>query len=410
MHLTAEALREDILDFACRHTGIDREKCQLDNDAVVCGNNRIALFEVATSRIALTIALVAVALVAVIWIQFRSRQVVRALAVLAGGATLAVLVTVAWPWNLAQYWPRDTRQRPGTDGIKVELVSATVQQPSLGQPSLLLHFRAKDLPPGFTFHPGGRVAATLVGPDSATFSNVGMIQSGYGRISVRDLLHLSGPPRRDPETERKQEEGMAEMRARRRARGEPEPLTVKPDGTNFSAVISISPAWAQRMLDQQPVSCAVQMRIMTPQPEVLLEAPWHDGVSRGPAGIRLRQLRLDNGKTGAPPKNRADLAGGILLVSRPAFLDEVEFSLVDRTNGAEALISTGGPTTLVPAAVMPVKYDLRYVTVFLPKIWRTDKWIPVPEWLDSSSLVLVGYKDAGGFNREVATDHLVVGK
>jgi putative selenate reductase molybdopterin-binding subunit len=45
VHLTAEALRDDILDFACRHTGIDRAQCRLDDDAVICGNRRIALAE-----------------------------------------------------------------------------------------------------------------------------------------------------------------------------------------------------------------------------------------------------------------------------------------------------------------------------------------------------------------------------
>ncbi|MBI3196787.1 MAG: molybdopterin-dependent oxidoreductase [Rhodospirillales bacterium] len=43
VHLAAEAMREDILDFACRHTGAPRDTCRLDNDAVVCGNKRIAL-------------------------------------------------------------------------------------------------------------------------------------------------------------------------------------------------------------------------------------------------------------------------------------------------------------------------------------------------------------------------------
>jgi CO/xanthine dehydrogenase Mo-binding subunit len=45
VHATAEAMREDILDFACRHSGADRDKCRLDNDAVVCGNKRITLKE-----------------------------------------------------------------------------------------------------------------------------------------------------------------------------------------------------------------------------------------------------------------------------------------------------------------------------------------------------------------------------
>jgi putative selenate reductase molybdopterin-binding subunit len=45
VHITAEAMRDDILDFAARHTGVDRDKCRLDNDAVVCGNRRITLTE-----------------------------------------------------------------------------------------------------------------------------------------------------------------------------------------------------------------------------------------------------------------------------------------------------------------------------------------------------------------------------
>jgi CO/xanthine dehydrogenase Mo-binding subunit/aerobic-type carbon monoxide dehydrogenase small subunit (CoxS/CutS family) len=43
--VTAEAMRDDILDFAARQTGTNREKCRLDNDAVICGNQRIALTE-----------------------------------------------------------------------------------------------------------------------------------------------------------------------------------------------------------------------------------------------------------------------------------------------------------------------------------------------------------------------------
>ena len=45
VHLTAQAMRDDILDFASRHTGADRDKCRLDNDAVICGNRRILLSE-----------------------------------------------------------------------------------------------------------------------------------------------------------------------------------------------------------------------------------------------------------------------------------------------------------------------------------------------------------------------------
>jgi CO/xanthine dehydrogenase Mo-binding subunit len=43
--ITAEAMRNDILDFAARHTGVERDQCRLDTDAVICGNRRIPLAE-----------------------------------------------------------------------------------------------------------------------------------------------------------------------------------------------------------------------------------------------------------------------------------------------------------------------------------------------------------------------------
>ncbi len=39
----AEAMREDILDFTARHTGVPKDQCRLDNDAVISGNMRILL-------------------------------------------------------------------------------------------------------------------------------------------------------------------------------------------------------------------------------------------------------------------------------------------------------------------------------------------------------------------------------
>jgi putative selenate reductase molybdopterin-binding subunit len=45
VHITAQAMRDDILDFASRHSGADRDTCRLDTDAVVCGNKRITLKE-----------------------------------------------------------------------------------------------------------------------------------------------------------------------------------------------------------------------------------------------------------------------------------------------------------------------------------------------------------------------------
>jgi CO/xanthine dehydrogenase Mo-binding subunit/aerobic-type carbon monoxide dehydrogenase small subunit (CoxS/CutS family) len=43
VNLTAEALRENILDFASRHTGVERSACRLEAGTVICGEQRIAL-------------------------------------------------------------------------------------------------------------------------------------------------------------------------------------------------------------------------------------------------------------------------------------------------------------------------------------------------------------------------------
>jgi putative selenate reductase molybdopterin-binding subunit len=45
VNLTAAALRDNIVDFAARHTGLDRASCRLEKDAVVFGNPRISLPE-----------------------------------------------------------------------------------------------------------------------------------------------------------------------------------------------------------------------------------------------------------------------------------------------------------------------------------------------------------------------------
>ncbi len=45
VHLAAQAMREDIVAFASRHTGIDPEHCRLGGDAVVCGTRRVPLGE-----------------------------------------------------------------------------------------------------------------------------------------------------------------------------------------------------------------------------------------------------------------------------------------------------------------------------------------------------------------------------
>jgi putative selenate reductase molybdopterin-binding subunit len=41
--LTAAALRENILDYASRHSGVVRDACKLEGEAVLCGNHRISL-------------------------------------------------------------------------------------------------------------------------------------------------------------------------------------------------------------------------------------------------------------------------------------------------------------------------------------------------------------------------------
>ena len=53
VHLTAQALREDILAFAGRHTGTDPQRCRLDGDAVVCGDRPIPLADLHAAGTAL---------------------------------------------------------------------------------------------------------------------------------------------------------------------------------------------------------------------------------------------------------------------------------------------------------------------------------------------------------------------
>lgn len=49
VHVTAEAMRDDILAFASRHAGVEPSQCRLDDDAVICGNKRIPLADLHAS-------------------------------------------------------------------------------------------------------------------------------------------------------------------------------------------------------------------------------------------------------------------------------------------------------------------------------------------------------------------------
>src|SRR3989442_15772911 len=48
--LTATALRDNILDFASRHTGVARAACRLDDGTAVCDKKRIGLPDLHTLR------------------------------------------------------------------------------------------------------------------------------------------------------------------------------------------------------------------------------------------------------------------------------------------------------------------------------------------------------------------------
>ncbi|HET7537240.1 MAG TPA: hypothetical protein VFJ90_12345 [Candidatus Didemnitutus sp.] len=375
--------------------------------------------EVVQSRVALVVAVILLGSLAVIGLQFCMRRVGRSVAVVACAAGLAILVSTTWPWNLVQFWPRDTEQRPGTEGIKIELLSASIFKPTLATSSVVLHFRAKDIPPDLSFWASGRAEATFTWSDGSTFRNSGIIQSQQWLYSLRRLLHLPDE-RRDPETEERIKAMEASGQKRMR---ELDGLPRKaPDGVMFSGVIQISPELAERFSADPPVSCTVRLRVTTQQPEVVAEMPWDDGMSRTPDGVRLRQVRMDHppealtGK-GSGAKARSDgtsaKASMVLLISRPSKLDNLQFFFVNRHDGAESFTSVAGPTTPFPSVVMPVRYDLRWITATPPKVWRTDKWVLLPnwgEWMEAGSLVLVAFKDHGGFDREVSTDHLVMSR
>jgi hypothetical protein len=43
----------------------------------------------------------------------------------------------------------------------------------------------------------------------------------------------------------------------------------------------------------------------------------------------------------------------------------------------------------------------------VPQLWRDDRWVDAPDWMEDSSLAAVTYPEDGGFNREVRADRLV---
>ncbi len=379
--------------------------------AVPVGTGTVAYYlpkglsrELIISRIILAYVVGFVTAGAVIWLQYRSRRLVRSVIVTVVGAVLAVLIGFFWPGDLTGLWPKDTTQLPGTEKISLTLGEATLTTKDM-RSWVTLRLTAKDIPPEFAIL-SGESQMEFRWPDGTTLQRRGQVAPLNPDYTARSLLNLP-PAQVDPATEMKQKEMKEAARQRMLERGvtPPPPL---PEGLSLVTYADIPAELVTRFATPPAVRVALHLR--TGRAELLAEVPLKAGAGQAANGVRLQVLKVETVEPASPDKP-ANQMSATVITSQPIRMEFVQFLLVDRAHGtvimegASQIPSFRGWSTALPLGVnrSPLRLNI-------PQLWRDDKWVGMPEWLEKDTLAAVTYRPDGGFDRELQADRLVFPK
>jgi hypothetical protein len=236
----------------------------------------------------------------------------------------------------------------------------------------------------------------------------------YADLPLHRVLGLKPDEERwahhwDAATSAKQAELHAELMERLAKRGLP--VKVSKDEEAFvtlSFTVSLTPSEVER-IKSDPPACSISARIGGQRPEVLIEMPLASGTQMAHNGERLHLFGI--GKTRRVekqgPRKPDWYTTTAVSVTAPGFKNNVILYRVDRNHGVIRFLSRNTAFSAMPLAgniaCMPFSFEP-------PLLWREDKWVEEPGWQESSTLVSVIYRDAGGFDRDFHSDHLIVAK
>ena len=353
--------------------------------------------DVIASRLILAYAVGFVTAGAVIWLQYRSRRLVRSVIVTVAGVALAVLIGFVWPWDVTGLWPKDTSQLAGTEQISVTLGKTTLRTKD-GKSWVTLRFTAKDIPPEIAIL-SGRAWMEFRWPDGTTLLRRGQVGPVNPDYSARSLLNLP-PAQTDPATAAKRAE-MAEAYRQRMSERGLSPARPQPEG--FSLITSVDIPIELAAKFASPPAVHVALRLQTGRPELLVEIPLTEGAGRAANGVRLHLLKLETVEPAARDEPATQVSATV-ITTQPLRMKFVQFLLVDRVHGD--VIMEGASFTR--ANVLPLGITRSQLRLNIPQIWRDDRWIGMPEWLEQDTLAAVTFRPNGGFDRTLQVDRLEV--
>ena len=215
--------------------------------------------------------------------------------------------------------------------------------------------------------------------------------------TAQHLLNLP-PAQPDPATDAKYKELAVAARQRMIEKGLPLPPP-EPEGRSLMTSFEISPELTNKFA--APPAVQVAVRLQTARAELLVEVPLKAGARQTGHGVRVQVLKMEI----VDPDKRADQMSVTVVNSQPARIKFIQCLLVDRVHGTVKMEPVAG-TPSFPMLVLPVVVNRATLRLNIPLLWRGDKWIGAPEWLENDTLAAVTYRPEGGFDRELHTDRL----
>ena len=356
--------------------------------------------ELITTKVMLACGVGFVSTCTVIWLQYRSRRLVRSIGVTVAGAVVAVLVGLFWSRDLTGLWPKDTSQLPGTEHITIRFGEARVQTKD-DKAWVTLFFLARDLPVGLTIL-SGEAEVDFHWADGETLQRRGQLGPINPDFTARHLFNLS-PPRLDPASEQKRKEMHDDYERKMIERGYPWAKAEPAEGVQLIFTADVPSALAAKFAAEPP-ACTLTMRLTTGQGKLLLEMPLKEGATMTANGVRVRLLKIETVAAPSPdkPANQRVVTG---IHSQPVDMKWVQFLLVDRTHGTVTM-EGASLISVFPVSALPVRVNRSVLRLNIPQLWRNDQWVNAPGWLEADTLAAVCYPPNGGFNRTLKTDRL----
>jgi hypothetical protein len=373
------------------------------------------------SRLLLDLAVGIVAAVTAAIVQYRTHRVGKSATVLVAGVTAILLIRAWWPVDLIVWYKDNVYAPPSIAGTVTGRIWNARMESRLNKDGLEEAYFWLGLDfdgvPASEFAADGLADVELSWPDGTTVRREKQPVWGGGGVKKYQILSqlLGFSPSRaadehwDPETAAKNRAMREEFERRwpERHNGKPYHKAILRPGAQAEATIqvSVSPAIAAKM-QLSPPACRVTVTLHTKRPMILAQAPFVAGMSVAEDG-RARVVKFTRqSREIKDPRQVGVHYAGLLVTSRPIFSEQRSYFLIDRAH--QALGGGLGQHMIQSVAPIGAWITAHVIDIDPPALWRTDRWVEVPDWQKDYAMVVEESRPAGTYRGQLATDRLEV--